>query len=53
MMPLLVRSPASLDRRRSSRERSKRAPGRTCRYSRGTVSVLWFRMSGRASSTTS
>ena len=53
MIPLFVRKPRSLAWRSRSRERANRAPGRTVRYRRGTVSTLWFRMSGRDASTMS
>ena len=43
--------PASWPRRISSSDRPYFACGRTLGYRRGTVSVLWFRMSGRSSIT--
>ncbi len=53
MMPDLVSWSArrSLARRSSRRARGYRPPGRQRRYNRSTVSRLWFRISGPASTT--
>ena len=54
-MPVFVGMSGAYLRERSSSSsvREYRPPERTARYRRGTVSVLWFSTSGRASSTVS
>jgi hypothetical protein len=46
MMPVLATPPCFFTRRRSSRERSNLALGRTAGYMRRTVSRLWLMMCG-------
>ena len=51
--PDLVVSPAAFARARTDRLRAYDAEGRTARWRRATVSMLWFRTSGRDAKTTS